>query len=59
MLSPPKGTPEAEAQGDDAGPSVAQVLGAYQRFAYALEHGTRPSTIGIVVGCNPVSLLSW
>ena len=27
--------------------------------AYALEHATRPSTIGFVLGANPVSLLSW
>ena len=27
--------------------------------AYALEHATRPSTIGFVLGSNPVSLLAW
>lgn len=28
-------------------------------FAYALEHGTRPSTIGLVVSSNPLALLAW
>lgn len=28
-------------------------------FAYALEHATRPSTIGFVLSSNPVALLSW
>ena len=27
--------------------------------AYALEHATRPSTIGFALGSNPVSLLTW
>jgi microsomal epoxide hydrolase len=27
--------------------------------AYALEHATKPSTIGFVLGSNPVSLLAW
>ena len=27
--------------------------------AYALEHATRPSTIGFVLASNPVSLLAW
>ncbi|KAL4904250.1 hypothetical protein BDW74DRAFT_154514 [Aspergillus multicolor] len=28
-------------------------------FAYALEHATRPSTIGLVISTNPLALLSW
>ncbi|KAL2849354.1 Alpha/Beta hydrolase protein [Aspergillus pseudodeflectus] len=28
-------------------------------FAYALEHGTRPSTIGLVISSSPLSLLAW
>lgn len=32
---------------------------AYSAFAYALEHATRPSTIGFVLSFNPVSLLAW
>lgn len=27
--------------------------------AYALEHGSRPATIGLVLGSNPLSLLAW
>lgn len=27
--------------------------------AYALEHATRPSTIGFVLSCSPIALLSW
>jgi len=32
---------------------------AFTAFAYALEHATRPSTIGFVLSSNPVSLLAW
>jgi microsomal epoxide hydrolase len=33
----------------------------FQRTAtgYAVEQGTRPSTIGLVLGSNPVALLAW
>lgn len=27
--------------------------------AYAKEHATRPSTIGIAISSNPLSLLAW
>lgn len=27
--------------------------------AYAMEHGTRPSTIGHVLSTSPVALLAW
>ena len=27
--------------------------------AYAIEHGTRPATIGLVLAANPISLLAW
>lgn len=27
--------------------------------AYALEHATRPSTIGFVLASNPIALLAW
>jgi microsomal epoxide hydrolase len=26
---------------------------------YALEHATRPSTVGLAIGCNPLSILTW
>lgn len=28
-------------------------------MAYALEHGTRPSTIGNVLSSNPLAILAW
>jgi microsomal epoxide hydrolase len=27
--------------------------------AYAMEHATRPATIGFVLSSNPVALLAW
>lgn len=27
--------------------------------AYAKEHATRPSTVGIAISSNPLSLLAW
>jgi microsomal epoxide hydrolase len=27
--------------------------------AYALQHATKPSTIGLVLAANPLSLLAW
>lgn len=27
--------------------------------AYALEHATKPSTIGLVLATNPLALLAW
>jgi hypothetical protein len=27
--------------------------------AYAYEHGTRPSTIGLVVSTSPLAMLTW
>lgn len=28
-------------------------------MAYAIEHGTRPSTIGNVLSSNPLAILAW
>lgn len=28
-------------------------------MAYAMEHGTRPGTIGLVLSSSPLSLLAW
>ncbi|KAL3469130.1 Alpha/Beta hydrolase protein [Aspergillus californicus] len=28
-------------------------------FAYALEHGTRPSTVGLAISSSPLALLAW
>lgn len=58
MTGPPAGTPEAEAlKGKQL--SRDQFLTGFQQFGYALEQATKPSTIGAVVGCNPLSLLCW
>jgi microsomal epoxide hydrolase len=27
--------------------------------AYSMEHGTRPSTIGLVLAASPLALLAW
>lgn len=58
MFGPPDGTPEAEAM---KGKSLSreQFVAGFQQFGYALEQATKPATIGMVVGCNPISLLSW
>lgn len=44
--------------------SERQGLAYGQKFlttgtAYALEHGTRPSTIGLILASNPLALLAW
>jgi microsomal epoxide hydrolase len=54
--TPPAATPEAEKMKDQPPPDPTKT---FKDFAYALEHGTRPSTVGMVVGCNPISLLAW
>lgn len=28
-------------------------------LAFALEHGTRPSTVGLAISSNPITLLAW
>jgi hypothetical protein len=28
-------------------------------LAYALVHGTRPSTVGLAISSNPLALLAW
>jgi microsomal epoxide hydrolase len=28
-------------------------------LAYAIEHGTRPSTIGLVLASSPIALMAW
>jgi microsomal epoxide hydrolase len=28
-------------------------------LAYALEHGTRPATVGLAISSNPLALLAW
>lgn len=41
-----------------------ETLARFQKWsatgiAYALEHGTRPSTIGSVLASNPLAMLAW
>ncbi|WVQ94796.1 hypothetical protein IAU59_001879 [Kwoniella sp. CBS 9459] len=57
LMEPPEGTPEAKQK---SGPtSVSDFLAGFQAYGYGLEHATRPATVGLVVGSNPVSLLCW
>ncbi len=58
IQQPPEGTPEYKTATENP-PKPEEILGRLQPFGYALEQGTRPSTIGIVAGCNPLSLLAW
>ncbi|WVW79125.1 hypothetical protein I302_101090 [Kwoniella bestiolae CBS 10118] len=52
--SPPEGTPESSQPW-----GIPEFLTRMQKFGYNLEHATRPSTIGLVLGSNPISLLCW
>ncbi|PGH30164.1 microsomal epoxide hydrolase [[Emmonsia] crescens] len=57
--SPPKGIPdtpltESEKVGIQRG-ELWRKTGA----AYSIEHGTRPSTIGLLLGASPLALLGW
>ncbi|WVQ71080.1 hypothetical protein IAR50_000605 [Cryptococcus sp. DSM 104548] len=40
-------------------PSTEHLFKLFQNYGYFLEHATRPSTIGLVAGSNPLSLLAW
>ncbi|KAJ5217283.1 hypothetical protein N7468_010291 [Penicillium chermesinum] len=42
-------------------PSDPGTLGKWRQtgLAYALEHGTRPSTVGLAISASPLSLLAW
>jgi microsomal epoxide hydrolase len=59
IRAPPKGTPEYEKMVKSGGPNPTDVVKGVMPFAYALEQGTKPSTAGLVMGSNPMSLLSW
>jgi hypothetical protein len=59
ILSPPEGLSISsltakEQEGLKRGEDFVE-MGA----AYSLEHATRPSTIGLVLGSSPVALLAW
>ncbi|KAL7267882.1 hypothetical protein RUND412_009516 [Rhizina undulata] len=49
---------------DDLSPQELEGIKKGQKFrtsgnAYAMEHATRPATIGIVLASNPIALLAW
>ena len=58
-MSEPKSLPaidldDFDKAGIDRGKRFIQTGGGY-----SLEHATRPSTVGIAIGCNPLSILTW
>lgn len=54
-MRPLPDSPEQEAPP----PSAEEIFELLQKYGYALEHSTRPATVGLVVGSNPLSLLGW
>ncbi|EIW66985.1 hypothetical protein M231_03918 [Tremella mesenterica] len=56
---PPKGTIERERIMIRGGPHFDDAATFMQPFGYALEQGTRPSTIGLVLSTSPLALLAW
>ncbi|KAI9053690.1 hypothetical protein LZ554_002643 [Drepanopeziza brunnea f. sp. 'monogermtubi'] len=61
IISAPPGLSETEQSFTEA---EKKMLARGQAFittgaAYAAEHGTRPSTIGLVLGSSPLALLAW
>lgn len=57
IRSPPPGTPEHDKL--TGPPKPHEMLIGMRHFGYALEQATRPSAIGMVVGSNPLALLTW
>ena len=56
--------PESEEEGNKLGQKDQRAVGRAGDFAnlgaaYAREHGTRPSTIGLVLSSSPIALLAW
>lgn len=56
--------PPSNASEDDLTTAEKQGLARRMDFfkfgiAYGLEHGTRPSTIGLVLASNPMALMAW
>jgi microsomal epoxide hydrolase len=56
--------PPSDASEDDLTTAEKQGVARGMDFfkfgiAYALEHGTRTSTIGLVLASNPVALMAW
>ncbi|KAK4683554.1 hypothetical protein P7C73_g6691, partial [Tremellales sp. Uapishka_1] len=55
LATAPKGTPEYKPSPQDP----EEIMQQLQRYGYALEHATRPATIGLCLGSSPLALLSW
>lgn len=65
LMEPPTGTNvEEDIKAEKYTTAEIDSLGSAKEFrttgfAYALEHGTKPSTIGLALASSPVALLSW
>jgi microsomal epoxide hydrolase len=59
VSAPPEGTDEYEGMKKVGYPPPAEVLKGMLGFGYALEHGTKPATVGAAVGASPIGLLAW
>lgn len=59
LNTPPEGTPESEGMKKMGYPPPAHVLQGMLGFGYALEHATKPATVGAAVGASPIGLLAW
>jgi microsomal epoxide hydrolase len=57
--SPPEGTPEYEGLKKMGGPSPEMIMKGMLGYGYALEHGTKPATVGAAVGASPIGLMAW
>ncbi|WVQ81622.1 hypothetical protein IAT38_003746 [Cryptococcus sp. DSM 104549] len=56
ISTPPPKIRQAHNIPDETPASFLQLL---QKYAYGLEHGTRPSTVGLAIGSSPMALLAW
>lgn len=62
MLIVPK-PPPGTSQGDLSASEIQGLAGGFEflkfGLGYALEHATRPSTIGLVLASSPMALMAW
>ncbi|WVQ81621.1 hypothetical protein IAT38_003745 [Cryptococcus sp. DSM 104549] len=56
LSNPPPGVQKAEGLPDYTPDDMMKWL---QSYGYALEHSTRPSTVGLAIGSSPIALLAW
>ncbi|EER45056.1 epoxide hydrolase [Histoplasma capsulatum var. duboisii H88] len=59
LSSPPEGIPDTALTESEKAGLERSTLWMQTGNAYALEHATRPSTIGLLLGASPLSLLGW